>query len=44
MVVHGRRGIRGVIMVDAMLDLSRFDIVAPGTEGMEAAWAAGRSR
>jgi ribonuclease VapC len=40
MVVHGRRGIRGVIMVEAMLDLPQFEIVAPGTEDMEAAWAA----
>jgi ribonuclease VapC len=40
MVVHGRRGIRGVIMVENMLDLPQFEITPPTTQDMEAAFAA----
>ena len=40
MVVHGRRGQRAVILVDDMLRLPMFEIVAPGPAEMDAAYAA----
>ena len=40
MVVHGRRGQRAVVLVDDLLRLPMFEIVAPGTPEMDAAYAA----
>jgi hypothetical protein len=40
MVVHGRRGQRGVIVVDDVPRLAVFETVAPGPAEMEAAHAA----
>ena len=40
MVVHGRRGQRAVILVDDLLRLPMFELVAPGPTEMDAAYAA----
>ena len=40
MVVHGRRGQRAVILVDDLLRLTMFELVAPGPSEMDAAYAA----
>jgi ribonuclease VapC len=40
MVVHGRRGERAVVLVDDLLRLPVFEIVAPGVEDAAAAYAA----
>ncbi len=40
MVVHGRRGQRAVILVDDLLRLPMFELVAPGPGEMDAAYAA----
>ena len=40
MVVHGRRGQRAVILLDDLLRLPVFELVAPGPPEMNAAYAA----
>ncbi len=40
MVIHGRRGQRAVIIMDAVLDQPKFEMVAPGKTEMDAAYAA----
>jgi len=40
MVVHGRRGQRAVVLLDDVLRLPMFEIVAPGPAEMDAAYAA----
>lgn len=40
MVVHGRRGQRGVVLLDDLLRLPPFEMVAPGLAEMDAAYAA----
>ncbi len=40
MVVHGRRGQRAVVLVDDLLRLPIFEIVAPGADEAAAAYAA----
>ena len=40
MVVHGRRGQRAVILVDDLLRLPMFELVAPGQTEADAAYAA----
>ena len=40
MVVHARRGQRGVVLVDDLLRLPCFEIVPPGAAEMDAAYAA----
>ncbi len=40
MVVHGRRGQRGVILVDDLLRLPTFEVVSPSPVETEAAYAA----
>lgn len=40
MVVHGRRGQRAVVLVDDLLRLPMFEIVAPSATEMDAAYAA----
>lgn len=40
MVVHARKGQRAVILMDDVLRLQGFDIVAPGVPEMDAAYAA----
>lgn len=40
MVVHGRRGQRAVILLDDLLRGPLFELVAPGTAEMDAAYAA----
>ncbi|HLJ64565.1 MAG TPA: type II toxin-antitoxin system VapC family toxin [Stellaceae bacterium] len=40
MVVHGRRGQRAVMLVDDLLRLSLFELVAPGVREMDAAYSA----
>ena len=40
MVVHGRRGQRAVILLDDLLGLPPFELVAPGTAETEAAFRA----
>jgi ribonuclease VapC len=40
MVVHGRRGQRAVVLVDDLLRLPVFEVIAPGTEEAAAAYAA----
>ncbi len=40
MVVHGRRGQRAVVLVDDLLHLRPFEIVAPGTAETDAAYSA----
>lgn len=40
MVVHGRRGQRAVVLVDDLLRLPMFEVVAPGDAEMNAAYAA----
>jgi ribonuclease VapC len=40
MVVHGRRGQRAVVLVDDLLRLPAFEVVAPGPAEMDAAYAA----
>lgn len=40
MVVHGRRGQRAVVLVDDLLRLPIFEVVAPGPAEAEAAYAA----
>lgn len=40
MVVHGRRGERGVILLDDLLRLPLFEHVAPGSTEIQAAYAA----
>jgi ribonuclease VapC len=40
MVVHGRRGQRAVVLLDDILRLPMFEVVAPGLAEMDAAYAA----
>jgi len=40
MVVHGRRGERGVVLLDDLLRLPTFEIVSPGAAEMDAAYQA----
>ncbi|WP_295401905.1 type II toxin-antitoxin system VapC family toxin [uncultured Thiocystis sp.] len=40
MVVHGRRGERAVVLVDNLLQLPMFELVAPGENELNAAFAA----
>ncbi len=40
MVVHGRRGQRAVVLVDDLLRLPAFEMVAPGIAEMDAAYSA----
>ena len=40
MVVHGRRGQRGVVLLDDLLRLPVFELVAPGAAEADAAYAA----
>lgn len=40
MVVHGRRGERAVVLVDDLLRLPMFELVAPGNAELQAAFAA----
>ena len=40
LVVHGRRGQRAVVLVDDLLRLPAFEIVAPGPAEMDAAYSA----
>ncbi len=40
MVVHGRRGQRAVVLVDDLLRLPAFELVAPGVAEMDAAYSA----
>lgn len=40
MVVHGRRGQHAVVMLDDLLDLPVFELVAPGVAETHAAYAA----
>ena len=40
MVIHGRRGQRAVILMDDLLRLPMFELVAPGATEMDAAYAA----
>jgi len=40
MVVHGRRGQRAVVLVDDLLRLPVFEMVAPGVAESDAAYAA----
>lgn len=40
MVVHGRRGHRAVVMLDDLLRLPAFELVAPGPAETDAAYAA----
>lgn len=40
MVIHGRRGQRAVILMDDLLHLPIFDLVAPGQAEADAAYAA----
>jgi ribonuclease VapC len=40
LVVHGRRGQRGIVIVDDLLRLAVFEIVPPGRDEMDAAYAA----
>ncbi len=40
MVIHGRRGQRAVVLVDDLLRLPVFEMVAPGKEETDAAYAA----
>ena len=39
-VVHGRRGQRAVVLVDDLLRLPAFELVAPGVAEMDAAYSA----
>ena len=43
MVVYGRLGHRAAVLLDDLLRLPAFEVVAPGPAEMEAAWAAFRS-
>jgi ribonuclease VapC len=40
MVVHGRRGERAVVLLDDLLRLPEFEMVAPGVKEMDMAYAA----
>jgi ribonuclease VapC len=40
MVVHGRRGQRGVVLLDDLLRLPNFELVAPAAPEADAAYAA----
>lgn len=40
MVVHGRRGQRAVVLVDDLIRLPMFEVVAPGPAEVDAAYAA----
>jgi ribonuclease VapC len=40
MVVHGRRGERAAVLVDDLLRLPMFELVAPGKAELQAAFAA----
>jgi ribonuclease VapC len=40
MVVHGRRGQRAVVLMDDLLQLPAFEMVAPGVIEMDAAYSA----
>ena len=40
MVVHGRRGQRAVVLVDDLVRLPMFELVAPGPAEVDAAYAA----
>jgi ribonuclease VapC len=40
LVIHGRRGQRGIVLADGLLRLPAFEIVPPGAAELEAAYAA----
>ena len=40
MLVHGRRGQRAVVLVDDLIRLPMFEVVAPGPAEVDAAYAA----
>jgi ribonuclease VapC len=40
MVVHGRRGVRGLVMVDDLLNSESFEITPPTLEDLNAAFSA----
>lgn len=40
LVIHGRRGQRGIVIADGLLRLPLFEIVPPGRDEMDAAYAA----
>ena len=40
LVIHGRRGQRGIVLADGLLRLPVFEIVPPGSAELEAAYAA----
>jgi len=40
MVLFGRKGVRAVVMLDALLGLRRFEIIPPSRADMDAAYAA----
>ena len=40
LVIHGRRGQRGIVLAEGLLRLPVFEIVPPGIAEMEAAYAA----
>ena len=40
MVVHGRRGQRAVVLIDDLIRLPMFELVAPGPAEVDAAYAA----
>jgi len=40
LVIHGRRGQRGIVLADDLLRLPAFEIVSPGAAELEAAYAA----
>jgi ribonuclease VapC len=40
MVLHGRRGQRAVVLVDDLLRLPMFEVIAPGRAEMDAAYSA----
>src|SRR5215208_6846857 len=40
LVIHGRRGQRGLVLAESLLRLSVFEVVPPGAAELEAAYAA----
>ena len=40
MVLHARRGMRAIVLVDDLLDLPQFEVVSPGILDMDAAFSA----
>jgi ribonuclease VapC len=40
LVIHGRRGQRGMVLAEGLLRLPAFEIVPPGAADMDAAYAA----